>query len=396
MVEVLRVEREAAELTAAKARLVPTRSTRWSVRVWKDGGAAGFGVGADRQTALGSALERAASAPADPHAGPADRMALPTGSLGVDDRRWSVMTDADRLEVLQPAERALSTGGSSLVSFRYEQAREVRSWLTSRGVEATEAATTWRLSAEAAFAGARASSTIVSRHFSDVASLPFGHDLRVRLEGLARATTAPPEPRPWVLEPRVSAELMRSIAPLFAGQAVAAGNPLQPYRGKRLSDILHVNDDAGLPSGVYTNAFDDRGVPSIPVPILKEGHVGSFYYDVEEARALGLRPTGHVRDGAVRPSNLVVRPGARTRNVILGELKHWVAPDRLPPFDLGTGRFVGSVPFARVDGGERVGTFHAPFDLGFAELLAAVREVAADQERDGEVDTPTWVLAPPK
>jgi predicted Zn-dependent protease len=175
---------------------------------------------------------------------------------------------------------------------------------------------------------------------------------------------------------------------------VRGGNALAAHVGRRLSSVLHVNDDAGLASGLYTAAFDDRGVPPIPVPILREGRVGSLYYDVEEARREGLRPTGHVRDGAVRPSNLIVRPGARTRNVILTELKHWVAPDRLPPLDLQSGRFVGDVPFLVVEDGERRGASTARVDLGIEQVLAAVEEVAADQERTCEVDAPTMVLAP--
>ena len=198
---------------------------------------------------------------------------------------------------------------------------------------------------------------------------------------------------PLVIDPRAAADFFRRFAPAFCADAVRAGNFLASRLGRPLSSsVLHITDDAGLSSGLYSRTFDDRGVPPIPVTLLKEGVPNSLYHDPESARALGLRPTGHVTDGALRPTNLVVRPGSRTRNVILAELTEHLVIDDLPQLNLVTGRLVGPVLVGVVRGGQREGAALAQLDLDVHELLACVDEVASDQERNGEVDAPTMVL----
>ena len=237
------------------------------------------------------------------------------------------------------------------------------------------------------------SDLIASRHFSDVASLPFGPELRRRLEPLVRPASPPPPGLPVVLEPRVVAELARALAPAFSARAVGSGGFLGAWLGKRLAaPILHLTDDAGLFGGLHTRGFDDRGVPPIAVALLREGVVQGLYHDPESARTHALRPTGHVTDGELRPSNLIVRPGARTRNVILTDLRNYLALDRLPPADLATGLLEGVVPAVVVENGERVGSVRLPVRASFHGLLMGIREVASDQERACEVDAPTAVF----
>lgn len=391
--EALRTQREALEQAGSRSKPTTSREESWVVRVWREGGRAGVGRASTAAKAVTAALAQSVDAPLDAAAGPADKMPLTPGTLGIDDRRHATLSEEDRAEVTQLAERTLGQGGVQLLWLRYRHERVTRSWASTRGIAAIESGTRYSLEAEASLGTVHATHHIASRHFSDVASLPFGQDLRKRLEGLARTAVRPSGSLPWVLEPRVSTELARALAPLFAHEAVAHGNALAAWVGKRLTNVLHINDDAGLASGLYSHSFDDRGVPPIPVPILREGRVGSLYYDVEDARRQGLRPTGHVRDERIQPSNLIIRPGARTRNVILTELKTWVAPDRLPPLDPKTGRFEGPVPFVVVEDGERRGAFTGQLSLGLDQVLGAVSEVASDQERTCEVDAPTLVLS---
>lgn len=377
-------------------RVRPSRSTdeRWTVRVWLEGGCAGQAQGPSRRGLAEAAVAQARAAPRSAVGGPADRFAPLTGPLGVDDRRWGQVEDADRNEMLGTTERALNMGGVQLRRLRYEELRERRSWMSTREVELSTAATTYTLEAEASLGALTLPGRISSRHFSNVASLPFGLDLRRRLEGLAKTVPRPTEPLPAVLEPRAMAAFVRSLAPAFVAAHVA-DTFVAPWLGKPLSaPVLHLTDDAGLASGLYAWPFDDRGVPPIAVPLLKEGVPGSLYHDPESARAAGLRPTGHVRAGAVRPSNLIVRPGSRTRNVILAELRDHLVVDELPAPDLRTGRIAGPVRLGVVRGGQRLGGAVASLDLPLAELLRRVEEVAADQERCEEVDAPTTVFAP--
>jgi predicted Zn-dependent protease len=393
--EVLRVERSVLDQTASRARPVATEDVAWTVRVYLEGGRTGTGEGPKEEVALSRALERAAAAPEDPLAGPAERMPVRTGGLGIDDHRHAGIGEEDRVEILVSIERAFQQGGVRARSLRYRQVRDRRAWMSTRGVEASESATTYEVSADATLGDVEASARIASRHFSDVASLPFGPELRRRLEGLARRAAWPAQPVPLVLEPRVMADLARSLAPAFAADVVSGGGFLANWLGKRLaSPTLHITDDAGMFGGLHTRAFDDRGVPPIAVTLLKEGVVHGLYHDPETARAAGLRPTGHRTAGALRPSNLVVRPGARTRNVIVAELKDFLVLDHLPPIDLASGRMRGVVPLVVVTGGERSGAVKGAFDIAIPELLGAIQELAADQERSCEVDTPTAVFRP--
>jgi predicted Zn-dependent protease len=391
--EVLRVRRVSLEQAGTRQAPVQREELAWTARVWREGGCAGVGTASTSGDAAAQALARAKDAPPDAFAGPADRMAIRTGALGIDDHRHPTIADEDRVEILQFAERAFNQGGLRTRSLRYRQVREERSWMSTRGVEAHEAATRYEVSAEVVVGDIDARHRIASRHFSDVASLPFGPDLRRRMEPLARAVAVPLGPVPVVLEPRVLADLVRSFAPAFAADRVRDGGFVAGFVGKRLaSPLLHLTDDAGLFGGLHTRAFDDRGVPPIAVALLREGVANGLFHDPESARAVGLRPTGHLTDGVLGPTNLIVRPGARTRNVILAELPAYLVLDRLPTIDVATGRLTGVVPAIVVEKGERIGACRFEIDTDFPTLLNGIREIAADQERVCDVDAPTTVF----
>ncbi len=390
--EVLRCQSEERVMTAWRGRAQRSEVTTFTVRAWLDGGRGGVGRGPSGEKAVVDALAEAARAEPSAVAGPADRMPAVTGPLGIDDRRHDGIAEVDRNEVLQTAERALSQGGVLLNRIEYRERREVRAYVSTREVELEAGATTYSLEAEASLGGRALRHRIASRHFSDVASLPFGTDLRRRLESMAQPGTVPSQLLPVVLDPRAMAALVRGIAPAFAATAIDRSF-LAAFRGKALaSPALHLTDDAGLASGLYTRTFDDRGVPPIAVALLKEGVVNSLYHDPESARALGLRPTGHCGPSGLAPANLIVRPGSRTRNVILTELKDYVVIDELPPVDLATGRVEGIVDGLVVAGGQRVSGIRARVATDIHTLLHQVSELAADQERSEEVDAPTTVF----
>jgi len=393
-IEVLHQRHERFLTTGMRIRPARTTEEAWTARVWLEGGRAGMATSSTRKGLAERAVAAARMAPPSAHAGPADRYPPPTGSLGIDDRRWGNVHDDDRNELLGAAERGLSQGGTVLRRLQYEEVRERRSLVSTREVELAAAATTWTLAAEATLAATTLRHRIASRHFADVASLPFGLDLRRRLEGFVRAERLPDAALPAVLDPAGMASLMRGLAPAFVAPGLAA-RFLSGRLGRPLaSPALHVTDDGGQASGLHTWPFDERGVVPFAVPLLKDGIPHSLYHDPESARAAGLRPTGHSRDGGLRPSNLVVRPGSRTRNVILGELVDHLVVDELPPLDLETGRIQGPCRVGVVRGGARAGGLVVHLDIDVGDLLARVVEVASDQERCQEVDTPTTIFAP--
>ncbi len=393
--EALRVAREEVEQHGSRLPATTRTQLQFVVRVWRDGGAAGVGTATTGKAALAQAWDDSANHGPDPLAGPAERMAIRPAGFGISDRRHSQLGDSDRAEILQLAEKTLSGCSFRPELLSYSQLMESRSWASSRGVDGAESSTRYRLHAEVVAHGLRLRHEIASRHFSDVASLPFGTELRRRVEPLLRPLPQLPE-LPVVLESRVVAELARSLAPAFAADRVRRGTSFLTGRlGKRLGpSMLHLTDDAGLFGGLYTHAFDDRGVPPIAVTLLKEGVVSGLYHDPESARAEGLRPTGHVRGGLLQPSNLIVRPGSRTRNVVLAELGAYVQLDQFPTLNVETGRVQGTVAAILVEKNERRGFQLLKLDLPIETVLGTLSEMIADHERSLEVDTPSAVFSP--
>lgn len=373
------------------------RGESWTVRAWRAGGAVGHAVAPTVGEAVALALAASARAAPNPHGGPVERQDVRTAGLGTCDRRYAAIEAADRVELLELAERAFDKTRESirLRALRYRQERTRRSWSSTRSTEVSETTTRFRLTGDVEIGpGTGFSQVLLSRHFSDVASLPFGTDLRRRAEPLARPIAGPPPQLPLLIEPRPLAELARALAPAFVAghDGFLARLPALKGGGVRLAPpVLHVTDDAGLHSGLYTVAFDDRGVTPVPLTLLREGLVGSRYHSPESARAMGSRPTGHWRDGALEPSNLVIRPGARTRNMIHAELGDLLLLDAPPTVDLVAGRLVGPARVVRVSGGETIGVHEVRFDVPIPMFLDGITELAADQERHVGVDTPTAV-----
>lgn len=397
--EVLLSTTDWLEQTGSRSASTSGSSVLWTVHAWRRGGATGVGKGKTETEAVAHAMAASEHAPPDPNAGPAERQDVRAAGLSTFDRRYATIESADRVEVLDSTERCFERSRENvrLRSIVYRQERVQRSWASTRGVEATEQNTRFDLvgSVEAG-ASVAFSQRLASRHFSDVASLPFGTDLRRRAEPLARTLPGPCPGLPVLIEPRAFADLLCALAPAFAADhpgflnVALAANP----KGVQLAPaLLHVTDDGGLHSGLHTVAFDDRGVTSVPLTLLREGRVASRYHSPETARAHRSRPTGHVRGAALCPSNLVVRPGARTRNMIHAELGDLLLLDAPPALDLARGRLHGFARVVHVSGGEQLGSFEVPFNVEVSTFFAALSEFAADQERHFGVDTPTAVLS---
>ena len=391
-VEITRLWRHSLEQQDPKTQPQATETSQWQVVVWLEGGLMGAGTGETREVALEAAF--ASPVPSnDP--GPMEKMDIRSAGTGLDDRRHSIISDEDRSEVLQLAEKALASCPIKTAPCVYRQVREGRALLNSRGIETEEYKTLFELETTAMVEGVSIHHRIASRHFSDIASLPFGTELKRRLEPLSRRLPALPT-LPIVLEPRVVADLFRQLAPAFAADALQSGQSfLKDFQGKAIaSPIFHITDDAGLFGGLKSHSFDHRGIPPIPVTLLKEGVVMSLYHDANTARAQGLRPTGHTENGRLVPSNLIVRPGSRTRNVVLTELQNYLLLDRVPKLDIATGMLSGPTDYVLVEKGEKKGSKRENLSIPITRLLRSIKEVVSDHERTCEVDAPTAVFFP--
>ncbi|MCB9763438.1 MAG: hypothetical protein H6739_26965 [Alphaproteobacteria bacterium] len=405
--EVLRVDTQTTALSwKGDRRARPRRARALAITgaVYLDGGKAGW-FKADTEDrsqlkrAVEDALRRARDARADDACAPADRYDINTRGLGIDDPRYETIDDTARLDVVRGNEAACTdVNGVDCVSVRYQDATVVRSFASSRGVQACSAETLYEVALEARDRtnGRTLVQSARARNFAHVGSLPYGVDLARRLADLRDEAAMPPGQPALVFETRVMATVLALLAPAFTSTRVRAGESfLADLKGRPIGHPrVHLIDDACMPGGVNTHAFDDRGVPSMPVPFIKEGHLGGLLYDPEEARRAGVRPTGHTLNGALAPSNLVLRAGNRSRTQMLGEVPLALCFDHLSgKVDIKTGRFDLSGPAFILERGQRQGVVPTVRLRGaITDLLAAVVEVASDQEREDAVDCATTLF----
>jgi predicted Zn-dependent protease len=348
--------------------------------------------------ALTKALRGAKRAAKNPTAGPVQRIGISERGMGIADRRYEMLDDESRPAVLQLNEDAVGNhAGIELLSIDYKDVRTVRTCSSSTENEATSVDTFYSVTVRVrdSHNGAELEATTAARNFSHVGSLPFGAELAKRLIALREPGNPPDGPVPLVLESRVAAWILARLAPAFAADKVADGSSFLAQREGRLAGPrLHLIDDPGLHGGLRTLPFDDRGVSPSPVAIIREGLMEGLYQSPETARIADIRPTGHVRGGALVPTNLILRPGNRSRTQMLSEVPVAISYDRLDgEFDLATGRLKCWGPAFVLEKGRPKGSLgRVDLDVDIVDLLLQVQEIAADQERHGHVDCATVLV----
>ncbi len=353
-------------------------------------------------SALQAAIEQAEQAPPDPHSGPVDRYDIVERGLGLLDRRQVNLSVEDRREVLEDNAKGCREVHADIrvEQLHYRERLTERAYASSRGHSATERSSSFEatLHARMGRGGRRHIERAASRQFANIASMPFGAELGQRMVTLATSTSLPSEELPLIMEATCTAHLLRSLAPAFTSTAVQQGESfLASCFGDRIAaPRFHLIDDPSLPGALLSRAFDDRGVPPAPVVLLREGVASGLYLDPASARRRDMRPTGHMIDGRLQPSNLILRPGSRSRNAIGMDLSNYLVLDNLhaaQPIDHRTGR-IDSLCDVLVyrDHCYQGAVQGLPLSMSVAELLGAVVELASDQARYAEVDACSMVF----
>ncbi len=347
------------------------------------------------------AAEQLANASASPFAGPADRYEQSGVGLGIMDRRHGQLEDEDREEAVNTQiEDVRSIDGVKALSFRYTEVLRSRAFNSSNGNVRSERSTHYTLYGKVGSADGQHSveQTVSSRVFADVASLPLGVDLARQVSQYRDPQPLSHASLPVVISPRAIARLMEVVVPAFDRDRVDAGQSFLTEGRQIGSEKLHMIDDALQSGGYQTRSFDHRGVPSLDLPLIREGCVGALYQGIELARELDGRPSGHEGADGVWPGNLVLRAGTRSRNMIYPELGPFLLLDDLTVrgtkwFDLTTGklRLKGHF-FAGEAGKDSVYLGVLSINTTYADLWSGIREVANDQQRFGSVDVSTWVV----
>ncbi|MCP4804232.1 MAG: hypothetical protein GY913_23520 [Proteobacteria bacterium] len=392
--------RARVEATGAEPpRLKQSSKDRLRVRLYVEGGGHADLITDSPEKArarIGATLAKAAKAKANPLAGPADVYPISVRGLGLDDPRHSRLTDEDRLHVVRAGAEACTSSNTRFVKGAYEDVRLLQSFLSSRGAEAAVSSTTYTVDLTVASSAHELDFHTVGRAFANVGALPYGAGLVKRLDVLrGKKVSLPTAETAIILPPRVLAWFLARIAPAFCADRVAAKKSFVSKVERVGSYRVHMTDDATLHGGPLTVAHDQRGVAPMPVPLLREGLPAGHLHSPETARAVeDARPTGHVRDGKLRPSNLVVRKGNRSRTQMLGEVPWSVFFDHVHgEIDLATGDFEVRGPGQLLKSGKPAGVLASSVLSGnVCDLLNGVVEIASDQQRIGHVDCATALI----
>lgn len=331
-------------------------------------------------------------------AGPPERYDIPRSGLSICDPRHGRLTAEDREDILRWHWGAVSEAHSRLhpQHFALYECQQTRTYGSSRGAFVSEPSTRYQVNGAAHLnlrnARRRTAGTVNSRHFADIASHPLGTEMANRLKAGEHNAKFPKTTLPVVFESQLIAQILALIPPAFDATRIAAGEScLKDLFGTKLSRCgVHIVDDAQETCGLHTRGFDERGIPSIPLPLLQDGIPTHMYRTTEQARQRNTRPTGHSRlDGSLWPGNLFLRPGNRTKNMMLVDVgRHLLATDLVvpPTLDVASGNMTLTVWLLLSHPDHPVGRIGVrQIETTLPAFLASITQVASDPCRHGSV-----------
>jgi PmbA protein len=171
---------------------------------------------------------------------------------------------------------------------------------------------------------------------------------------------------PVIFTPKgIASALMAPLMAAFNGKTVLEGaSPI----GKRLGELvfdqqLWLWDDPTLGYRPASRPSDDEGVPSQRTPLIEEGRVAHFLYDLQTAALAGARSTGN--GGRNRglpmpmPSAFIIAPGSTAFDEMVSDIKEGLVIEHLMGAEQGNvlgGDFSGNVLLGyKVEHGKIVG-----------------------------------------
>jgi len=171
---------------------------------------------------------------------------------------------------------------------------------------------------------------------------------------------------PVIFTPQgVASALISILASAFNGKMVLDGaSPLKDKQGNRAFDErFSLWDDATLPCQVASCPCDDEGVTSQRTPLIENGVVSNFLYDLQTAALANRKSTGNgERRGGLpspSPSSLVISEGSVSFSDMVRSMKQGLVVDQLMGAEQGNilnGDFSGNVLLGyKVENGEIAG-----------------------------------------
>jgi PmbA protein len=188
-----------------------------------------------------------------------------------------------------------------------------------------------------------------------------------QLEMAKKKATVSTKLLPMIFTPLgVASALLSPLVLAFNGKAVLEGaSPLKNKLGEQVFDKkLSLWDDATVAYGVGSYPFDDEGVPGQRLPLVADGVVANFLYDLQTAALAGTHSTGNGRragGGFPGPaiSSLVLEKGDVSFQAMVKDMKEGLIVEGVIGAEQGNllgGDFGGNVLLGyKVESGEIVG-----------------------------------------
>ena len=188
-----------------------------------------------------------------------------------------------------------------------------------------------------------------------------------QLEMAKKKATVPTKLLPIIFTPHgVASALLSPLVLAFNGKAVFEGaSPLKGKLGEQVFDKkLSLWDDATVAYGVGSYPFDDEGMPGQRLPLVMNGVVTQFLYDLQTAALAGTHSTGNGRragGGFPTPaiSSLVLEKGDVSFQTMVQDMKEGLVVEEVIGAEQGNllgGDFGGNILLGyKVENGEIVG-----------------------------------------
>jgi PmbA protein len=223
-----------------------------------------------------------------------------------------------------------------------------------------------------------------------------------QLELAKNPASVPSQSLPVVFTPNgVASALILPLMAAFNGKTVLEGvSPIGSKLGERVFDEkLWLWDDPTIDYRPTSRPGDDEGVSSQRTPLIEQGKVASFLYDLQTAALASTRSTGNgsrSRGGlpAPSPTAFIIAPGSSTFDEMVSDIKEGLVIEMLMGAGQGNilgGDFSGNVLLGyKVESGKIVGRVKDTMVSGNVyQLLKQITAIGSEAKWAGNsVKTP--------
>jgi len=99
------------------------------------------------------------------------------------------------------------------------------------------------------------------------------------------------------------------------------------------SPLLTIEDNGRLAGGACSASFDREGLPHAQLKVIEDGVLRTYLYNSYTAGKEGRKSSGHASGGArsvpgIGPTNLMIKPGERSKEELISEVKRGILVTR--------------------------------------------------------------------